>query len=93
MVAAGTGPRTAITLFVIGEGRYTTKNIPEVRIPRETVYWDYTTASSNYALVRDSLYGLEHSFFVPYSSPTLVVGWTAFDASLHELRHVDGVCP
>ena len=69
MVAAGTGPRTAITLFVIGEGRYTTKNIPEVRIPRETVYWDYATESSNYALVRDSLYGLGHSFFVPYSEP------------------------
>ncbi len=69
MVAAGTGPRTAITLFVIGEGRYTTKNIPEVRIPRESVYWDFLSASSNYSLVRDSVYGLGHSFFVPYAEP------------------------
>ncbi len=69
MVAAGTGPRTAITLFVIGEGRYTTKNFPEVPIPRDSVSWDFDAARSNYALVRDSVYSLGHSFFVPYSEP------------------------
>lgn len=69
MVAAGTGPRTAITLFVIGEGRYTTKNIPEVTIPRDRVVWDYETASSSYASLRDLTYGNGRSFFTAYAEP------------------------
>lgn len=67
MVAAGTGARTAITLFVIGEGRYTTKNIPEVQVPRWLVNWDYTDASSNYSELRDTAYGGGSVFFSPYA--------------------------
>lgn len=69
MVAAGTGARTAITLFVIGEGRYTTKNIPEVSVPRDLVYWNFTSESSNYAVLRDTVYGEGTAFFTPYSEP------------------------
>ncbi|MFO0591005.1 MAG: DUF2330 domain-containing protein [Polyangiaceae bacterium] len=69
MVAAGTGPYTAVTLFVIGEGRYTTQNLPEIVIPREQVIWDYTTGTSNYASLRNSLYSKGHSFFAAYAEP------------------------
>lgn len=69
MVAAGTGARTAITLFVLGEGRYTTKNIPEVAVQRQLVNWDYDTATSTYARVRDATYGGGKVFFSPYSQP------------------------
>jgi hypothetical protein len=74
MVAAGTGARTAITLFVIGEGRYTTDNIPEIPIPRWLVNWDFNTATSNYAQVRDVTYGGGEVFFTAYSLPGALLG-------------------
>jgi hypothetical protein len=69
MVAAGTGARTAISLFVIGEGRYTTKNFPEVDFPDLLVSWDYESSSSNYATLRDSMLDLQggNVFFAPYA--------------------------
>jgi hypothetical protein len=57
MVAAGTGASTAITLFVVGEGRWTVKNFPEVSVPTSVLYWDYEAARSNYALLRDTMLG------------------------------------
>jgi hypothetical protein len=52
MVTAGTGPFTEITLFVLGEGRYTTQNIPEVPFSDALLTWDFATASSNYGELR-----------------------------------------
>lgn len=54
MVAAGTGPQVAITLFVIGEGRWETKNFPNAMVPREQLSWDFTTSQSNYAVLRQA---------------------------------------
>lgn len=56
MVAAGSGARTAITLFVIGEGRYTTGNFVEAAIPPTAFVYDFLTAESNYTELRDELF-------------------------------------
>ncbi|HMY15949.1 MAG TPA: DUF2330 domain-containing protein [Polyangium sp.] len=49
MVAAGTGAETAVTLFVIGEGRWQPENFPNVAIPAVNLTWDYASSSSDYA--------------------------------------------
>jgi hypothetical protein len=55
MVAAGTGAKVAITLFVIGEGRWEAQNFPNAAIDASKLTWDFTTQSSNYASARDTL--------------------------------------
>ena len=52
LVAAGTGARTALTLFVIGEGRYAAQNFPNAVLPHERLLWNYNDRSSNYSEVR-----------------------------------------
>lgn len=56
MVAAGSGVRTAITLFVIGEGRYTTGNFVEATIPPDELSFNFLTEESNYTELRDALF-------------------------------------
>lgn len=67
MVAAGTGAKTAITLFVIGEGRYTTDTFREVSIPEPILYWDYQASRSNYSVVRDQILGVGDVFLTTYA--------------------------
>jgi len=67
MVAAGTGARTAITLFVLGEGRYTTQNFPEVPVLRDFVSWDFNASQSTYAGLRDAALLGGHEFMSPYA--------------------------
>ena len=55
MVAAGTGANVAITLFVIGEGRWEPQNFPSGQLASSGLTWDFTTQSSNYAQARLSL--------------------------------------
>ncbi len=52
MVAAGTGANVAITLFVIGEGRWTTQNFPSMTQDPTAIVWDFPSSSSNYASLR-----------------------------------------
>lgn len=54
MVSAGTGANVAITLFVIGEGRWLTQNFPGDSVTGEDVAWDFSTSSSNYGEVRNA---------------------------------------
>src|SRR5258708_21864261 len=54
MVAAGTGDRTAITLFVIAEGRYEVDGAPEVTVDTSQLSWDWITSVSNYGAARQS---------------------------------------
>ena len=54
MVGAGTGATTAIKLFVIGEGRYQTKNFANARVLPLDVVWNFDTSSSSYSTVRAS---------------------------------------
>jgi hypothetical protein len=52
MVAAGTGANVAITLFVIGEGRWEPKDFPSAEVAADNLTWDYTAQQSNYATLR-----------------------------------------
>lgn len=55
MVAAGTGAKVAITLFVIGEGRWEAQNFPNATLDQSNLTWDFVTSSSNYATSRQGL--------------------------------------
>lgn len=52
MVAAGTGAKVGITLFVIGEGRWEAANFPNAALAPGDVSWDFAIASSNYSELR-----------------------------------------
>ena len=54
MVAAGTGANVAMTLFVIGEGRWETQSFPATEVDISQVVWDWNAQQSNYSLLRDS---------------------------------------
>lgn len=55
MVAAGTGAETAVTLFVIGEGRWEAQNFPNVGMYTAALTWDFATSSSDYSQRRVEL--------------------------------------
>jgi len=56
MVAAGVGASVAITLYVIGEGRFALPDLREVTLDLQQLSWDFSTAQSNYLdLRRDAL--------------------------------------
>lgn len=67
MVAAGTGARTSITLFVMGEGRYAPQNFAEVRPTWPQLSWDFASASSNYASLRAGVLDPGKEFYVSYA--------------------------
>jgi hypothetical protein len=52
MVAIGTGANVAITLFVIGEGRWEAKNFSNAVTPLDLLSWDFKDQSSNYGTLR-----------------------------------------
>jgi hypothetical protein len=55
MVAAGTGANVAITLFVIGEGRYEAQNFPNGLVDPNTLTWNFDSQSSDYSSKRLAL--------------------------------------
>lgn len=57
MVAIGTGANVAVSLFLIGEGRWAAKNFGNVLVPNDLISWDFSTNSSNYGALRDSVLG------------------------------------
>lgn len=52
MVAAGTGARTPISLWVVGEGRYQAANMANFFIREDDLVWDWDAGGSNYAELR-----------------------------------------
>jgi hypothetical protein len=52
MVAAGTGDKVGISLWVIGDGRWEPQNFPFFVITEDELIWDWSTQSSNYAQLR-----------------------------------------
>ena len=52
MVAAGTGANVELTLFVLGEARWTTKNFPAAIVDPSAVQWDFATSASSYSSQR-----------------------------------------
>jgi hypothetical protein len=55
MVAVGTGANVAITLFIIGEGRWEAANFSNAQIPVDLLAWDFSSSSSNYGALREKL--------------------------------------
>jgi hypothetical protein len=56
MVAAGTGANVQITLFVIGEGRWESKNFPNGAVDTTELSWDFSASASNYAALRQKVF-------------------------------------
>jgi hypothetical protein len=52
MVGVGTGASVAVTLFVIGEGRWETKNFPNALVDPSSLSWDFAASKSSYAELR-----------------------------------------
>ena len=70
MVAAGTGPFTDITLFVLAEGRYAAQGFAESQLPPAQLTWDFATSTSNYALLREQALSQNggRTFYVPFAA-------------------------
>jgi hypothetical protein len=52
MVSAGTGANVGITLWVVAEGRYEPQNFSSFTIAADELSWDWSTYSSNLAVLR-----------------------------------------
>ena len=48
MVAAGTGAKVGLELFVLGEGRWEAKNFPNAEVPTSSLIWDFAAGGSNF---------------------------------------------
>ena len=55
MVSAGTGAMTALTLYVVGEGRWDVANFAHATLPEGALAWDFASSQSNYTTLRDSV--------------------------------------
>ena len=55
MVAAGTGANVGIKLWVLGEGRWETKNFPAGEIATKDLVWDWAAMGSNFGALEQSL--------------------------------------
>jgi hypothetical protein len=64
MVAAGVGDNVAITLFVIGDGRYAMPDLSEQQIDEKDLVWDFTSNHSNIDSLRQK--ALRNLFGVAY---------------------------
>lgn len=54
MAAIGASERVRMTLFVIGDGRFTVPSLPELALPLDQLTWDYASQSSNYQALQDA---------------------------------------
>ena len=52
MVGVGTGDNVAVTLYVVGEGRWEAENFPNALIDEAQISWDFAAIRSNYADLR-----------------------------------------
>jgi Uncharacterized protein conserved in bacteria (DUF2330) len=83
LVAAGTGAQTALTLFVLSEGRYEAQNFDNALLPRQDVVWDWNSSSSNYSELRADLLaaGTGHNWLTSYAMNGPLFAPTADGAS------------
>lgn len=81
MVRAGVGAKVGLKLFVIGDGRWKTKNFPTFSVDPSGLTWDFTAQRSDYTTIRDSMaatfegraFALESSIDVLRSSVPSVI--------------------
>lgn len=88
MVAAGTGPFTDITLFVLAEGRYAAQGFAEVTLQEGLLSWDFQTSSSNYAQLRQGVLAQAGGrvFYVPFAARGALFGEIQNDVAERPLR-------
>ncbi|HRI64566.1 MAG TPA: DUF2330 domain-containing protein [Polyangium sp.] len=53
MVSVGSGANVAITLYIIGEGRWEAENFTNTLVPVDLLAWDFAASSSNYTELRE----------------------------------------
>jgi len=81
MVAAGTGPFVAITLYVIAEGRYEVDGFGQATIDASKLTWDWSGSNSNYATLRTQALGaLDGKVWLASFSEPQAFTRTYFDA-------------
>ena len=71
MVAAGTGANVALTLFLIGEGRWQSQSFPNRQVDPGSIVWDFATGSSSYGELRLSALGQDAgaTWITTYAKP------------------------
>jgi hypothetical protein len=82
MVKAGVGAYVGITLYVIGEGRYSLPDLHETTLATDELVWDYSAERSNYADVREE--ALSENF--GYSYLTTFASRRAFDTEYMDTK-------
>lgn len=55
MVAAGTGAKVGIKLFVLGDGRWQSKNVQPAEIATSDLVWDWAAMASNFGTLEVNL--------------------------------------
>jgi hypothetical protein len=89
MVAAGTGASTALTLFLLSEGRYEAENFDNILSPADQVAWDFADSSSNYAELRvDALKANEgRTWMTSYAQPESLLNPVWDEAAMANVRY------
>jgi hypothetical protein len=62
MIAAGTGAKTSVTLWVLGEGRYQPENFPTFTVSADELTWDWNQGRSDYVDVRAAKFASTDGF-------------------------------
>ena len=62
MVAAGTGVKTVMSLWVLGEGRYEPQNFPSFEINESDLVWNFDIQKSNYSTLRADAFEASNGF-------------------------------
>jgi hypothetical protein len=81
MVGIGTGAKTPVVLYVIGEGRYQTQNFEAVSVSTELLSYDFATEASNYTELREKALAANEgaSFLTAYANPGFFTNTSVFD--------------
>jgi hypothetical protein len=92
MVAAGTGPTVALTLFVIGEGKYEPQNFPTLANP-SSVSWDFGYQQSDWAVQQQYAFaGTPTGWMTPFSVPRALFS-ARTDAAGAAIQYQTGLGP
>lgn len=82
MVAAGTGATTAVTLWIVGEGKYEPQNFPSFTIREQDLVWDWDAQRSNYGDLKSLQFERSNGFAWLFEAAEPLNPW-AFDELLY----------
>lgn len=92
MVSAGTGANTAVTLFVLGEGRWEAENFPNTKISASNLTWDFATSKSDYAEARAAELAKDNgrTWLTSYATQGALLSQTSNSLGILNSYSVDG---